>query len=167
MNTEQNVMLLQNLTENGEPLPENENTTVVVAETTQTTQPPTPAEEVKQDTTGTEKPTTKKQVVKTEKNKVSKAKKRIPYTTNLSEEQHNYLKPIIADLIKFKVCENPSDFVAKCIDFYVNYQAVCREHKQIPTLLFPIPDGTNGSIEIEHKLLKQSLFTAISKLPTV
>ena len=106
-------------------------------------------------------------VKKEKEKKPSKAKKRVSWTTNLSEEQDEYLKPIVADLIKFKVCETQSDFVAKAIDFYVNYQAVCKEKGLTPTLAFPIPDGLDGSIDIQHKLLQQSLFISVSNMPTV
>jgi hypothetical protein len=153
--------------DNGENLTDNQTPPVEVVQTYTTTGKPAVVDEVKQDVATPTQTNPKKEVKKTVEEKPSTAKKRISYTTNLSEEQDNYLKPIVADLINFGVCETQSDFVAKAIDFYVNYQAVCKEMGRVPTLMFPIPDGRDGSIAIEHKLLKQSLFTPISKLPTV
>ena len=153
---------------------ESQETTAPVEQIEETTEEVKEVKPPPQMPTAPAEPTTNKSQETTEVKKsklkvahVSKAKKRISWTTNLSEEQDEYLKPIVADLIKFKVCETQSDFVAKAIDFYVNYQAVCNEKGLTPTLSYPIPDGLDGSIDIQHRLLQQSLFISVSNMPTV
>lgn len=101
--------------------------------------------------------------------KASRGKPRFPYVANLSQEENDYVEPVVKDLIKFGIVDNPSHFVKTSIDFYINYQKVCEENNLQVGLKFPIPNGEQGSISFEHKLLKGSLFSkyGVSKLQTI
>jgi predicted nucleotidyltransferase len=75
-----------------------------------------------------------------------------------------HVQTIINDLIKFGVVENKADFIRKAIDVYCNYNNVCSENKLEQPLVLPVPDGKNDSVAVQPKLLRNSLFKAISKI---
>ena len=97
---------------------------------------------------------------------IVKKGKRISYTCVLSVDEDLHVETIVNDLIKFNVVENKSDFLRKAIDVYINYNAVCVENKLEQPLIIPVPNGKDGSVYVQPKLLKNSLFKSVSKLPT-
>jgi hypothetical protein len=90
---------------------------------------------------------------------------RVAYNCFLSIEEDWHVSQILEDLIKFNVVENKSDFVRKAIDVYINYNNVCKENKLSQPLIIPVPDGKGGSIDIQPKLLANSLFKSVSTIP--
>ncbi len=86
------------------------------------------------------------------------------------ESEAKHVQAIVNELVKHGVVTDKSDFAKKCIDFCINHNAVIKEvvenKKGMPSpLQFPYPDGSDGTVYIEPKLLSKSLFEGLVNIP--